>query len=148
MLVKTDKSPTLGLFIKNPGVKQIPSDPAGVSEVFFGNYFSKYCVKKLIINNQWHNSPLTVRTCQSTVGLSSICLQTRVEDHPVSLGVTYGQHFASSSHCWLSRLELQWLPNFLMMLCRHQSHTLAEKSFLMWIEPAPHPAAWVWSSIP
>jgi hypothetical protein len=39
---KVDKTPTLGQFTGNPGVKQIPSDPTPVSEVaelFFGNSF-------------------------------------------------------------------------------------------------------------
>ena len=27
-----------------------------------------------------------------TAGLTSICLQTEVKDHPASLGVTFGQH--------------------------------------------------------
>ena len=40
--VKTDKTPNLGPFIGNPGVKQIPSDPTKVSQVtglFLGDTF-------------------------------------------------------------------------------------------------------------
>ena len=40
--VKTDKTPNLGPFTKNPGVKQIPSDPTKVSQVtglFLGDTF-------------------------------------------------------------------------------------------------------------
>ena len=40
--VKTDKTPNLGLFTRNPGVKQIPSDPTKVSQVtglFLGDTF-------------------------------------------------------------------------------------------------------------
>jgi hypothetical protein len=40
--VKVDKTPTLGEFTGNPGVKQIPSDPTQVSEIaelFFGDSF-------------------------------------------------------------------------------------------------------------
>ena len=40
--VKTDKTPNLGPFTGNPGVKQIPSDPTKVSQVtglFLGDTF-------------------------------------------------------------------------------------------------------------
>ena len=40
--VKTDKTPNLGSFTGNPGVKQIPSDPTKVSQVtglFLGDTF-------------------------------------------------------------------------------------------------------------
>jgi len=40
--VKTDKTPNLGSFTRNPGVKQIPSDPTKVSQVtglFLGDTF-------------------------------------------------------------------------------------------------------------
>jgi len=40
--VKTDKTPNLGPFTRNPGVKQIPSDPTKVSKVtglFLGDTF-------------------------------------------------------------------------------------------------------------
>jgi len=40
--VKTDKTPNLGPFIGNPGVKQIPSDPTKISQVtglFLGDTF-------------------------------------------------------------------------------------------------------------
>jgi len=40
--VKTDKTPNLGTFTGNPGVKQIPSDPTKVSQVtglFLGDTF-------------------------------------------------------------------------------------------------------------
>ena len=39
---KTDKTPNLGPFTRNSGVKQIPSDPTKVSQViglFLGNTF-------------------------------------------------------------------------------------------------------------
>jgi len=59
--VKTDKTPNLGSFTRNPGVKQIPSDPTKVSQVtglFLGDtffdmlceetnlYYSKTCLKR------------------------------------------------------------------------------------------------------
>ena len=45
--VKTDKTPNSGPFTRNPGVKQIPSDPTKVSQVtglFLGEtFFDKLC---------------------------------------------------------------------------------------------------------
>jgi hypothetical protein len=32
-VIKEDKTPNLGWFTRNPGVKQIPSDPTKVSEI-------------------------------------------------------------------------------------------------------------------
>ena len=49
--VKTDKTPNLGPFTGNPGVKQIPSDLAKVSQVtglFLGDTFLICCVRKRI----------------------------------------------------------------------------------------------------
>jgi hypothetical protein len=47
MWVKEDKTPNLGPFTGNPGVKQIPCDPTKVSEIielFFGdNFFEMLC---------------------------------------------------------------------------------------------------------
>jgi len=47
--VKTDKTPNLGPFTGNPGVKQIPSDPTKVSQVtglFLGDtFFDMLCDK-------------------------------------------------------------------------------------------------------
>jgi len=45
--VKTDKTPNLGPFTRNPGVKQISSDPTKVSQVtglFLGDTFFDYVV--------------------------------------------------------------------------------------------------------
>jgi hypothetical protein len=46
-----DKTPNLGHFTGNSGVKEIPSDPSNVSEVtelFFRDLFSKFYVRRLI----------------------------------------------------------------------------------------------------
>jgi hypothetical protein len=47
MWVKEDKTPNLGPFTGNPGVKQIPSDQtkvSGIIELFFGdNFFQMLC---------------------------------------------------------------------------------------------------------
>jgi len=47
--VKTDKTPNLGPFAGNPGVKQIPSDPTKVSQVtgtFLETHSLIFCVRK------------------------------------------------------------------------------------------------------
>ena len=47
-------------------------------------------------------------------------LRREMKDHPVSLGVTYGEHVESPRLCWLSRpaLPLGW----------HRTHTLTKNS--------------------
>jgi hypothetical protein len=44
--VKEDRTPNLGHFTGNPGVKQIPCDPtkvSGIIELFFGNVYQMLC---------------------------------------------------------------------------------------------------------
>ena len=74
---------------------------------------------------------------QSTEGhdlttASNTCAQTKVKDHPASLGVTFDQHDGIPSHCWLSRpvLVLLQLPEFCAILDWH-------RSTLPGIEPGP-----------
>ena len=53
------------------------------------------------------NSPLRgARAYQPTAGLTFTCAQTEVNDNPVSLRVTYGQHVEPPSPCSRSRPEL------------------------------------------
>ena len=46
-------------------------------------------------NNFWLKSPLRIRACQQTAGLTFTCSQSDLNYHPASLGVTCGQHFES-----------------------------------------------------
>src|SRR5215475_6609202 len=49
--VKTDKTPNLGPFTGNPGVKQIPSDPTKVSGLFLGEtLFDMLCRETNLYN--------------------------------------------------------------------------------------------------
>ena len=53
--VKTDKTPNLGTFTGNPGVKQIPSDPTKVSQVtglFLGDTFFNMLCEETNLQNQ------------------------------------------------------------------------------------------------
>ena len=58
------------------------------------------------ITTAWRCSPLRTSASQPTADLTFTCLKTEVKDHPISLGVTYGQHVELPGRCWLSKLQL------------------------------------------
>ena len=115
MWVKTDKSPTLGPFTENPQVKQTPSDLTNISELFFIDSFCEISCEETY--NSKINNPMVVHPIEGeglllTSSLSSVCLQTEMNDPPASLGVTYGWRVAPPAIVGFLEWDYSDFPNF------------------------------------
>ena len=97
-----------------------------------GRHFLRNIVVSLkIIMILWCCSPLRSQAFQPVSGLTSICQQRQVKDHPVGLNIVCDRQVKSPSRRSISRpgLTLKLVGSyFLMMMNWHRSHTLAKNS--------------------